>query len=266
MTDPVTANVWAEHGVWPQDPGFQTALEGGITTLQILPGSANLIGGRGVTLKNVPATTYQAMKFPGRAAGTEDGLRRESEARLRRTGPRADDAHGQRRRLSPGVRRCAGLPRAVATSTSASSRSTRRRAPRKRTRRIGGSRRAAGAAEARSEARNAGRCDGRRDPASTSTAIAPTRWRSCSTCRRSSASRSPRSTTRVEAYKIADLLARERRVRRRLGRLVGLQDGGVRRHPGEPRADRSARRRLRDRALGFRRRHSAPQSGSGARR
>ena len=57
-TDPVTANVWSEHGVWPQDPGFQTALEGGITSLQILPGSANLIGGRAVTLKNVPATTY----------------------------------------------------------------------------------------------------------------------------------------------------------------------------------------------------------------
>jgi imidazolonepropionase-like amidohydrolase len=64
-TDPVTSNVWAEHSVWPQDPGFETALRGGITSLQILPGSANLIGGRGVTLKNVPATTYQAMKFPG---------------------------------------------------------------------------------------------------------------------------------------------------------------------------------------------------------
>ncbi len=68
-TDPVTANVWAEHGIWPQDPGFQTALEGGITSLQILPGSANLIGGRGVTLKNVPATTYQAMKFPNAPQG-----------------------------------------------------------------------------------------------------------------------------------------------------------------------------------------------------
>ncbi len=64
MTAPVTANVWAEHGVWPQDPGFQTALEGGVTTLQVLPGSANLVGGRGVTLKNVPAASYQAMKFP----------------------------------------------------------------------------------------------------------------------------------------------------------------------------------------------------------
>ena len=63
-TAPVTAEVWAEHSVWPQDPGFPRALAGGITTLQILPGSANLFGGRGVTLKNVPATTYQAMKFP----------------------------------------------------------------------------------------------------------------------------------------------------------------------------------------------------------
>jgi imidazolonepropionase-like amidohydrolase len=64
-TAPVTANVWAEHSVWPQDPGFHTALAGGITSLQVLPGSANLVGGRGVTLKNVSATTMQGMKFPG---------------------------------------------------------------------------------------------------------------------------------------------------------------------------------------------------------
>ncbi len=69
MTSPVTSHVWAEHSVWPQDPGFGTALAGGITTLQILPGSANLIGGRGVTLKNVAATTVQAMKFPGAPYG-----------------------------------------------------------------------------------------------------------------------------------------------------------------------------------------------------
>jgi imidazolonepropionase-like amidohydrolase len=65
MTGPVTPNVWAEHSVWPQDPGFATALAGGVTSMQVLPGSANLIGGRGVTLKNIPAHTYQAMKFPG---------------------------------------------------------------------------------------------------------------------------------------------------------------------------------------------------------
>jgi imidazolonepropionase-like amidohydrolase len=64
-TDPTTPEVWAEHSIWPQDPGFGRALSnGGVTTLQILPGSANLMGGRGVTLRNVPARTMQAMKFP----------------------------------------------------------------------------------------------------------------------------------------------------------------------------------------------------------
>lgn len=68
-TDPVTPEVWAEHSVWPQDPGFTRALAGGVTTLQILPGSANLIGGRGVTLRNVPSRTVQGMKFPGAPHG-----------------------------------------------------------------------------------------------------------------------------------------------------------------------------------------------------
>ena len=69
LTNPVTSNVWAEHSIWPQDPGFETALEGGVTTLEILPGSGNLIGGRSVVVKNVHATTYQAMKFPGAQQG-----------------------------------------------------------------------------------------------------------------------------------------------------------------------------------------------------
>jgi imidazolonepropionase-like amidohydrolase len=61
--------VWAEHSVWPQDPGFVTALAGGITTLQILPGSANLFGGRSVTVKNLPGRSVQDMKFPGAPHG-----------------------------------------------------------------------------------------------------------------------------------------------------------------------------------------------------
>ncbi|MEO1036232.1 MAG: amidohydrolase [Pseudomonadota bacterium] len=69
MTAPVTAEVWAEHSVWPQDPGFSAALAGGVTTLQILPGSANLIGGRTVTVKNVPGSDVQSMKFPGAPHG-----------------------------------------------------------------------------------------------------------------------------------------------------------------------------------------------------
>jgi len=64
ITSPITSEVYAEHGVWPQDPGFDEALQGGVTTLHVLPGSANLFGGRGVTLRNVPARTVQGMKFP----------------------------------------------------------------------------------------------------------------------------------------------------------------------------------------------------------
>ena len=69
-TGPVRPEVWAEHSVWPQDPGFSRALiNGGVTSLQILPGSANLFGGRSVTLKNVYARTVQGMKFPGAPYG-----------------------------------------------------------------------------------------------------------------------------------------------------------------------------------------------------
>src|SRR4051812_5233862 len=69
-TGPIHPEVWAEHSVWPQDPGFSRALaNGGVTTLQILPGSADLFGGRGVTLRNVPARTVQGMRFPGAPRG-----------------------------------------------------------------------------------------------------------------------------------------------------------------------------------------------------
>ena len=64
-TNPVTAEVWAEHSVWSQDPQYKLALAGGITTFHVLPGSANLFGGRGVTLKNVSANTVPDMKYPG---------------------------------------------------------------------------------------------------------------------------------------------------------------------------------------------------------
>lgn len=64
-TSPARPEVWAEHSVWPQDPGFSRALAGGITALHILPGSANLFGGRGTTLKPVYGRSVQDMKFPG---------------------------------------------------------------------------------------------------------------------------------------------------------------------------------------------------------
>ncbi len=69
--EPVTADAWAEHSNWPQDPGFIRAAAGGITALQLLPGSANLVGGRAVTLKNVPGRIAQDMKFPGAPHGVK---------------------------------------------------------------------------------------------------------------------------------------------------------------------------------------------------
>src|SRR3989449_2656044 len=37
-TNPVTAEVWAEHSFWPQDPQIPLAIAGGVTTIQALPG------------------------------------------------------------------------------------------------------------------------------------------------------------------------------------------------------------------------------------
>ncbi len=68
-TNPVTAEVWAEHSFWPQDPQIPLAIAGGVTVIQVLPGSANLIGGRSATLRLVPARTVQEMKFPGAPYG-----------------------------------------------------------------------------------------------------------------------------------------------------------------------------------------------------
>ena len=70
-TNPNTAHVWAEHSVWPQDPKIPLAIAGGITVIQVLPGSANLIGGRSVTLRMVPSRTVQGMKYPGAPYGVK---------------------------------------------------------------------------------------------------------------------------------------------------------------------------------------------------
>ncbi|MCA9537656.1 MAG: amidohydrolase [Myxococcales bacterium] len=71
MTNPITAGVRAEEAFWPQDPGIQRAVAGGVTTIQALPGSGNLMGGHGVVLKLHPARESRAMRFPG----AKDGLK-----------------------------------------------------------------------------------------------------------------------------------------------------------------------------------------------
>ena len=68
MTAPVTAQARAEYGYAPNDPQITRALAGGVTTALILPGSANLIGGRGFTVVMQPARTAEEAAFVGAPA------------------------------------------------------------------------------------------------------------------------------------------------------------------------------------------------------
>lgn len=51
MTDPITPQLRAEDGINPRDPGFADALRAGVTTVCVLPGSANVVGGLAVSLR-----------------------------------------------------------------------------------------------------------------------------------------------------------------------------------------------------------------------
>lgn len=65
-TNRATPEVHAMHSVWPQDPGFERAMAGGVTAMQILPGSANLVGGEGFIMQNLPgARNALELAFPG---------------------------------------------------------------------------------------------------------------------------------------------------------------------------------------------------------
>ena len=62
-TAPVTPRVWAGDSVLVADPAFALARAGGVTTIQVLPGSANLVGGQSAVLKLRPSRTLAAMLF-----------------------------------------------------------------------------------------------------------------------------------------------------------------------------------------------------------
>jgi imidazolonepropionase-like amidohydrolase len=51
MTDPNTAQVRVIDAFYPEDAAIKRALEGGVTTVMVVPGSANPIGGQGAILK-----------------------------------------------------------------------------------------------------------------------------------------------------------------------------------------------------------------------
>ena len=68
-SEPVTAFVRAEDSVRVADPAMALARAGGVSTVMILPGSANLIGGETITLKLRPSRTLNGMRFEGAPRG-----------------------------------------------------------------------------------------------------------------------------------------------------------------------------------------------------
>lgn len=71
-TDATRPDVWAEHAFWPQDPALTRAIgSGGVTTIQVLPGSANLMGGRSFTAKLKLGRSAREMRFPGAPQGVK---------------------------------------------------------------------------------------------------------------------------------------------------------------------------------------------------
>lgn len=64
-TDPVTARVWSGDSVWVSDPAIPLARAGGVTTILVLPGSANLVGGQATVMKLRPERTLDKMLFEG---------------------------------------------------------------------------------------------------------------------------------------------------------------------------------------------------------
>jgi len=69
LSSPNAAGTRIEHAVDPSDPAFRHALAAGVTTLQILPGSSVIFGGRSVVVKPIPVATIAAMKFPDAPSG-----------------------------------------------------------------------------------------------------------------------------------------------------------------------------------------------------
>jgi imidazolonepropionase-like amidohydrolase len=73
-TDPITPQVRAEDSFNAEDPAIERAVAGGVTTIQSLPGSANLIGGQTLVLKLKPGRTVSEMRIDDAPPGMKMAL------------------------------------------------------------------------------------------------------------------------------------------------------------------------------------------------
>ena len=64
MVDPVTPHLRALDALYPDDAAFEDALSGGVTCVQALPGSGNVIGGQGVVVKTRPDVVERMTVVP----------------------------------------------------------------------------------------------------------------------------------------------------------------------------------------------------------
>jgi imidazolonepropionase-like amidohydrolase len=68
-TEPLTPGVWAGDSFRVADPALSLARAGGVTTIQVLPGSANLVGGQSLVVKLRHGRTLESMLFEGAPRG-----------------------------------------------------------------------------------------------------------------------------------------------------------------------------------------------------
>ncbi len=91
-TDPITPHVRALDAVHGGDPAIERAVSGGVTTVQVLPGSANVVGGQSVILK-LRGTTAEQMRLEGAPAGMKLAF-----------GENPKRLHGRRQKHAPASR------------------------------------------------------------------------------------------------------------------------------------------------------------------
>lgn len=91
-TDPVTSHVRALDGINPEEGGFQDFLGGGVTTVQVLPGSANVLGGRAITIKTRPTSVV------------DDVVLKEYSGMKAALGENPKRAHGRDKNRAPATR------------------------------------------------------------------------------------------------------------------------------------------------------------------
>ena len=72
---PIQPEVSVADSLNPFDPGFRRVVAGGITTLNVMPGSGHLSSGRTVYLKPTPAKTLEAMQIRDGAGNPLGGLK-----------------------------------------------------------------------------------------------------------------------------------------------------------------------------------------------